>query len=115
MRFGEQDMKRKKSWYKRHYVFIMLLSFGVAFVLSFWGFCIYYIEKGFFDFNFENARIVFFKPLFSTIKMFCMVFDVTYEETLLAESNGVMTNAYYMLGISRILAFFVSGTAKRIG
>lgn len=104
-------MKRKKSWYKRHYVFIMLLSFGVAFVLSFWGFCIYYYSKGFFDFNFENARIVFFKPLFSTIKMFCMVFDVTYEEKLLAESNGVMTNAYYMLGIARILAFFVSGTA----
>ena len=36
---------RKKSWFKRHYAFIMLLFIGIAFILSIRGFWIYYAKK----------------------------------------------------------------------
>lgn len=107
-------MKRRKSWFNRHYAVIMLLLIAVAFCLSMRGYCIYYNQLGLT--TWEDGKIVFFRPLFSTIKLFGMVFDVAVDEQLLrpdknGEINNKLVEAYYLVGTARILAFIPSGAA----
>lgn len=106
--------RRKKSWLKRHYVAIMLFLIVIAFSFSMRGYWIYYNELGLT--TWDDGKIVFFRPLFSTIKLFGMVFDLTLDEKLLRPNNDGVINqklveAYYLVGLARIIAFVPSGAA----
>ena len=107
-------MRIKKSWLKRHYVAVMLFLIGLVFCFSLRGYWIYYNELGLTTWN--DGKIAFFRPLFSTIKLFGMVFDLSLDEKLLRPNNDGVINtrlveAYYLVGIARIIAFIPSGAA----
>lgn len=124
IRMAESDMKRKKSWYKRRYVNIMLLLVLLASFLGLIGYAMYYTELCYPEIGvkalknqdiikiLKDERTPFFRPIFSTIKLFGMVFDV--KDADFKDINSItpeMATAYRLIAIARILAVFPSGAA----